>query len=275
MISKDEITAVIPTINRLYELERCIKSIYPYVKEVIVIDNNSSENIQSLEKKYENVHVYTVGYNMGPCAAQNWGIDLAVTPYILLLDNDVELLRWGAKTMTGKSSLRMHVKEAVQSFRILGDKYFEMYSNMPYFSDSPQQLPWFYGCANLVNKQLWQEVGGYNEDYFAYYQECDISAKFWKKSYYVSYNPSLVFAHHDSEVSRDYKKIEYWKTRNLIWFAWEHLPGSIAAFQIIKAISKNLFNYPSVVYQGLRDALKKMPKRDPIKDEFFLKVWRR
>jgi len=266
MITKDQITAVIPTLNRLYELERCIKSIYPYVKEVIVIDNNSTEDIQSLEKKYENVHVYRALRNMGPCAAQNWGIELSDTPYILLLDNDTELLKWSA-------CLDMDLTDAVQSFRILGDKYFKMYSNDPDRPDKYQPLPWFYGCANLVNKKLWEEVGGYNEDYFAYYQECDISAKFWKKGYYISYNPSLVFAHHDSEQERDMDRVAYWKIRNHTWFCHEHLPFFVGLYQIIKMFIWG-FAKPLQV-SAYVDALKNMPKRDPIYDEFFLKVWRR
>ena len=268
MISADQITAVIPTHNRLFELERCIKSILPYVKEVIVIDNNSTDDIQSLEKKYDEVHVFTVGYNMGPCAATNWGIELSETPYILLVDNDAECLQWSW------TYLDMDGDEAVQAFRILGDKYFHTYSNNPTHPDWHQSLPWFYGCACLVNKKLWQKVGGYNEDYFAYYQECDISAKFWKNGYSISYNPSIVFAHHDSENDRNYDKIHYWKSRNLLWFCCEHLPLSIAAYQISKNALANILQ-PKTLVRGCIDALKNMPKREPITDEFFLRVWRR
>jgi len=265
MISTDQITAVIPTHNRLFELERCIKSILPYVKEILVIDNNSTEDIQSLEKKYDQVHVFSVGYNMGPCAATNWGIELSETPYILLVDNDAELLQWSW------TYLNMDEDEAVQAFRIFGDKYFHMYSNQPDHPDWHQSLPWFYGCACLVNKKLWEEVGGYNESYFAYYQECDISAQFWKNGYYISYNPSLVFAHHDSPIHRDESNISYWKARNLLWFCYEHLPFTVAAYQI----AKMFVSQPLASLKGFKDALKNLPKRDPIYDEFFLKVWRK
>lgn len=268
MISADQITAVIPTRNRLFELERCIKSILPYVKEIIVIDNNSTEDIQSLEKKYDEVHVFTVGYNMGPCAATNWGIELSETPYILLVDNDAECLQWSW------TFLDMDGDEAVQAFRILGDKYFHMYSNNPTHPDWHQPIPWFYGCACLVNKKLWQRVGGYNENYFAYYQECDISAKFWKKNYYISYNPSIIFAHHDSLVERNPNSVSYWKTRNAAWFCMAHLPFWEATYTICKTCISSL-STPKEMSKGLIDALKKMPKREPIKDRFFLKVWRR
>jgi hypothetical protein len=268
MISTDQITAVIPTHNRLFELERCIKSILPYVHEILVIDNNSTEDIQSLEKKYDEVHVFSVGYNMGPCAATNWGIELSETPYILLVDNDTELLQWSW------TYLDMDEDEAVQAFRIFGDKYFHMYSNQPDHPDWYQPLPWFYGCACLVNKKLWQKVGGYNESYFAYYQECDISAQFWKSGFYISYNPSVIFAHHDSESERDHGKMAYWKTRNLLWFSFEHLPIVYAIFQNTKNIASHP-PYLEEVLSGIKDALKNMPKREPIKDQFFLKVWRR
>jgi GT2 family glycosyltransferase len=268
MISKEEITAVIPTYNRLLELDRCIKSIYPYVKEIIVIDNNSYESISALEKKYENVHVYSMTYNMGPCAATNFGIKQSDTPYILLVDNDAELL---AK-VDPWSIVHMDENQAIMAFRILDDKYFHMYAHLP--PEYDQQLPWFYGCACLVNKKAWEEVRGYNEDYFAYYQECDISAKFWKKNYYIYYNPSIVFAHHNSTVERNPNSVSYWKTRNATWFCMAHLPFWTAAYTICKTCISSL-STPKEMSKGLIDALKNMPKRDPIKDEFFLKVWRR
>lgn len=269
MISADQITAVIPTHNRLFELERCIKSILPYVKEVIVIDNNSTDDIQSLEKKYDEVHVFTVGYNMGPCAATNWGIELSETPYILLVDNDAECLQWSW------TYLDMDGDEAVQAFRILGDKYFHTYSNNPTHPDWHQSLPWFYGCACLVNKKLWQKVGGYNEDYFAYYQECDISAKFWKSSFYISYNPSIIFAHHDSREERNMDRVAYWKIRNHFWFSYQHLPFFTFAYQVLRMAAWGLLTCPTCTIKSYSEALSKMPKRDPIKDRFYLKVWRR
>lgn len=265
MISKEQITAVIPTHNRLYELDRCINSIYPYVKEIIVIDNDSYESISALEKKYENVHVFSYPNNLGPCKAQNIGVSLAETPYVLLLDNDTELVHWC------NLPLDMDNDEAVQAFRIEGDKFFHMYSNSPEHPGWVQQIPWFYGCACLINKKLWEEVGGYNEDYFAYYQECDISAKFWKKSYYISYNPSLVFAHRDSPIHRDRRKMSFWRARNLMWFCFEHLPLGTGLFQI----TKMFIAHPIMASKGYIAALKNLPKRDPITDGFFLKVWRK
>lgn len=270
MISKDQITAVIPTLNRKYELERCIRSILPHVKEVIVIDNNSSEDINSLETQYEQVHVFSMPRNIGPCAATNLGIKLSETPYILLVDNDAECLQWCW------AYLDMDDDEAVQAFRILGDKYFHMYSNQPTHPDWHQPLPWYYGCACLVNKCVWEKVGGYNENYFAYYQECDISAKFWKNSYYVSYNPSLVFAHHDSPVHRDGRKIACWKIRNHYWFCKEHLPFFTAVSQILKMFAWGLLNTSiQNMVNAYIDTIHYKPKRDPIKDKCFLKVWRR
>lgn len=261
------ITAVIPTHNRLLELDRCIKSIYPYVKDIIVIDNNSHESIQVLEKQYEKVHVYSFSYNMGPAAAQNFGIKQSETPYILLLDNDTELVQWGEIFPIWECI-------AIYSFRIQEDKYFHMYSNYPDRPDAIQEIPWFYGCACLVNKKAWEQVGGYNEDYFAYYQECDISAKFWKSGFYIYYNPSIIFKHYDSTVERENKKISYWKLRNCIWFAEQHLPFFIGVYQILKE-SFGSITKGRILYIAYIDALKQMPKRDPIYDEFFLKVWRK
>ena len=273
MITSDQITAVIPTKNRLFELERCVKSIYSVVKDIIIIDNNSSEDIQSLEKKYEKVHVYLANRNLGPCAAQNWGVQLADTEWVLLLDNDVELLKWNISMLEDI----LDPEDSVVSFRILCDEYFKMYSVLyPDHPDWIQEIPWFYGCANLIKRDVWLDLEGYNEKYFAYYQEPEFSARLHKEGYKIVYFPYIIFAHHDSEVERDYEKIAYWKIRNHFWFCHQYLPFGAHGYQLIKMFLWGLYN-TNIQNQvkAYIDALKDLPKRDPITDEFFLKVWRK
>lgn len=271
MISSDQITAVIPTKNRLFELERCVKSIYSVVKDIIIIDNNSSEDIQSLEKKYEKVHVYLANRNLGPCAAQNWGVQLADTPYVLLLDNDVELLKWDWSQLNNKYFGNL---DGFNTFRVLGDRFFHMYCyDRP---DEAQLVPWFYGCATLVNRNVWLDLEGYNEKYFAYYQEPEISARLFRMHKFIGYDPQTIFAHHDSEVERDHEKIAYWKIRNHFWFCHQYLPFGVHGYQLIKMFLWGLTHTKlSNMMKAYIDALRDLPKRDPITDVFFLKVWRK
>jgi len=258
------ITAVIPAHNRIELLSQCVHSILPYVKEVIIIDNASDEDIHSLEKEYEKVHVFTFNRNLGPCAAQNIGVNLAVTPYVLLLDSDVELIKWSW------TYINMDDCAAMQFY--VGDKYFWMYSNHPDDYRTPQYLPWFYGCAVLIDREDWITSGGYNEKYFAYYQEPEICARLNRAGKKIKYNPDCVFIHYDSEIERDHAKSEYWKTRNLLWFSWENLPMKEVIFQNVKQVVSNT-HHPIILWNAYRDALKDMPHRNPVRDPDFINVW--
>src|SRR5687768_11860549 len=86
-----EISAVIPSYNYAHYLARAIDSVLAQtyaVKEVIVIDDGSTDNTREVVAKYGEPVRYVYQNNAGLSAARNAGIRLACTPWIGLLDSD-------------------------------------------------------------------------------------------------------------------------------------------------------------------------------------------
>lgn len=86
-----EISVVIPSYNYAHYLARAIDSVlaqtYP-VKEVIVIDDGSTDDTREVVGKYDYPVKYVYQDNAGLSAARNAGIRLARTPWVGLLDSD-------------------------------------------------------------------------------------------------------------------------------------------------------------------------------------------
>ena len=90
-ITKDNLTIVIVTIKSDEVIEKCLDSIDPEVKKIIV-ENSSNENfIKKLKSNYKNIDFYISGKNLGMGAGNNIGIKKSKTRYVMILNPDAVL----------------------------------------------------------------------------------------------------------------------------------------------------------------------------------------
>ena len=90
-ITKDNLTIIIVTIKSEKVIEKCLNSIDPKVKKII-IENSSDENFtQKLKGKYQNIDCYNSGKNLGMGVGNNLGIKKSKTRYVMILNPDTIL----------------------------------------------------------------------------------------------------------------------------------------------------------------------------------------
>ena len=90
-ITKENLTIIIVTIKSHKVIDKCLNSLDPEIKK-IVVENSSDQKIKEyLEKKYENVECYTTGENLGMGAGNNFGIKKSKTNYVMILNPDTIL----------------------------------------------------------------------------------------------------------------------------------------------------------------------------------------
>jgi len=90
-ITKDNLTIIIVTIKSEKVIEKCLNSIDPKVKKII-IENSSDENFtQKLKNKYQNIDCYNSGKNLGMGVGNNIGIKKSKTRYVMILNPDTIL----------------------------------------------------------------------------------------------------------------------------------------------------------------------------------------
>lgn len=96
-----DLTIVLPTLGRKDEVEAMLDSIYKYVYptsisfEIIVVDQNFSDLLDSVVKKYCNLGFMITHHKVsfrGLSKAKNYGAKLAKGKYVCFIDDDAEFL---------------------------------------------------------------------------------------------------------------------------------------------------------------------------------------
>ena len=92
-LSQNNFTIVIVTFKSEKVIETCLNSINQKYT-IIIVENSNNENFKkNIEGKFPNVKCYLTGSNIGMGSANNIGIKLAKTNYVLILNPDVKLMQ--------------------------------------------------------------------------------------------------------------------------------------------------------------------------------------
>ena len=186
------ISIVIPNYNGNKYLKECLDSVYHQTFkdfEIIIIDNASTDGSYEWLKEYKDIKFKQLDKNYGFSRAVNEGIYLAKGEYVLLLNNDtimeVDFLEEILKEMKAQTfavcskMIRYHqpelIDDAGDEYTLMGwtrkrgdGKSIEMYTKSEKI---------FSACAGaaLYRKKVFEEIGYFDESFFAYMEDVDIS----------------------------------------------------------------------------------------------------
>lgn len=92
----------------------------------------------------------------------------------------------------------------------LGSSY--VIDRLPVFPD------WVGGMAMLFPRTVFQEIGGFDQRYFLYYEDVDLCARLRLRGYQVMLSPQVCVTHHAQRTSR--RKLRYlsWHLRSMLRF---------------------------------------------------------
>lgn len=190
-----DVSVVIPNYNGAKYILRCLEHVYNQTfssLQIIVVDNNSDDDSCSLiENKYPDVHILKLEQNLGFSAAVNLGIKIAAAPYVLLLNNDafiesdfIEILYHKINqdgnnifSCCGKM-MKYHDQNIIEGtgdfYNLLGWAY--QRGNGEAKSQYNQDGEVFSCCAGatLYRKSIFNEIGYFDEDFFAYLEDIDL-----------------------------------------------------------------------------------------------------
>jgi GT2 family glycosyltransferase len=189
-----EISVIIPNWNGRPYLEKCLSSLknqgFPSY-EVIVVDNGSTDgSVQFIQNHPLKARVIAFKENKGFVKAVNEGIQRARGRYVLLLNNDVEadprLLRHLHEAITASDdadffACRMMDFRRRELIDGLGDgfprkgKAFRIGHGTKYGPPFNRRRRVFGACAGAAfyKKALFERVGLFDEDFFAYHEDAD------------------------------------------------------------------------------------------------------
>ncbi|MCK5069109.1 MAG: glycosyltransferase family 2 protein, partial [Desulfocapsa sp.] len=204
-----QIDIVIPNFNGKVFLRNCLNSLQKQTCtefSVIVVDNGSTDgSIELLSEEYPKVKVLSWDENRGFSAAVNAGIDAGSAPLIFLLNNDTELdkhcldeLIATAQAKAGydffaAKMLNYHERTSLDG---AGDAFLRggvgyrigtMETDGNYYNTARQVFGACAGAA-LYRRDFFDELGLFDEDFFAYLEDVDLNLRAnsrGKKCWYV------------------------------------------------------------------------------------------
>lgn len=222
-----KISIVIPTKDHKDILEKCIESIYEKTTyknfEVIVIDNNTTDKdaLEYIEKikSYKNLKVFVDKGEFNYSKINNDAIKTLKTDYILLLNNDTEVItpNW-LQIMVGYASQKhigcVGVKLLYPDLTIqhagvilgLGGVASHAYIGAERDEKGYQGrlcVPYDYSAVTaaclMISKEKFDEVGCLEEDLKVAYNDVDLNIKILKKGYYNVFLPQVELIHYESK----------------------------------------------------------------------------
>ncbi|WP_048190924.1 glycosyltransferase family 2 protein [Methanobacterium sp. SMA-27] len=288
------LSIVIPNYNGIHLLKECLDSIqkqdFPFY-EVIIIDNASKDkSVEYLEENYPEFTLIINKENLGFAAAVNQGIKASNAEYIFLLNTDVELeincisnllncIKKENNIFVVSSKMiqyhdRYKIDDAGDEYSILGwtKKVGEGKSTDLY--NKKREI--FSACAgaSIYRKTVFNDIGYFDENFFAYMEDVDISYRAKIYGYKCIYCPKAVVYHIGSAASGSrYNAFKIrLAARNNVYVPYKNMPWPQLAlnfiFLILGFLIKYLFflkkGYGNEYIKGLQDGLKSLSKIDKI-----------
>ncbi len=217
--------------------------------EIIVVDNGSRDGSKEFVRDiYRNVRVVSLPANIGFAGGNNAGIRIARGKYVALLNNDTKAdPLWLANFLTAAEASPHSV--GMWAGKILSYNAPSIIDNVGLLLypdglgrgkgrlerdegqyDRPGEALFPSGCAGLYRKEMLDEIGLFDEGFFAYADDVDIGLRARLAGWGCAYVPSAIIFHKYSASSSAYSPFKaFLVERNRIWVLLKYFPLELIA----------------------------------------------
>lgn len=251
---------VIPNWNGADRIAACLDSLkaQSHECEVIVVDNGSrDESVQMIENNYPKVQLISHDRNKGFAGGVNSGIRLALEKdarYIALLNNDaVAEKKWLERLV---DFLDNNPQAGIATSKIISTDKSHLDSTGDYYTvwglpyprgrgetdlDKYDKDTWVFGGSgggSLYRAEALRQIGLFDEDFFAYYEDVDISFRAQLAGWKVGYVPGAVVYHEIGATSSQISGFSTYQTiKNYPMLFWKNVPRGRIFFKILGRFS--------------------------------------
>ena len=247
----------------------CISSIYKtanqIVNEIIVVDNFSTDGSpDAIKNEFPKVKLIVNSKNLGYAKAVNIGISAASSEIFIISNSDV---------VFKENSIRILIEYLISNpdIAVCGPRqlypdssYQYSYGDVPGLAFAIKKLFLINHLSELINKKKWEkgikqikhvsyvdgavmainrkafeEVDGFDEDYFFYTEEADFCYRVKKNGWKVVHNPNSVILHYRGATDIN-KGFSYDRLKEMVYtkilFCKKHLSFQKTKFYVISEI---------------------------------------
>lgn len=287
------VSVIIVNYNGGEHLRTCVEHLCAQTMtdfEVIVVDNGSHDGSLAHVPDDPRFRILDLGRNTGFAYANNRAVETARAPWLALLNND-------AFPAPDWLERLLHATETQPAFSFFGSHQylFEPPEHLKGKGDildgtgdmlARNGLAWrrdhtvpddfavrtsdevFGACAAaaLYDKQAFNEVGGFEESYFCYFEDVDLSFKLRLAGYRCLHVADAVVHHVGSATTGATSDFQiYHGYRNLFWAYWKNMPTGLLirnlhAFLFLLFCTLLFMERRPVLLRAYRDAICGLPK---------------
>jgi GT2 family glycosyltransferase len=214
---------VVVTWNRRDLLRSCLQSLtrqnlnQPF--EVVVVDNGSDDGSPEMVlAEYGKLSGFRLelirnSENRGFCAANNQGFAASGTEFVALLNNDAEAEPDWLRNLASAFDKRPDVGMAASKILVYEDpRRIDKAGHLIYPDgqnrgrgsgeldegqyDRMEEILWPDGCAAMYRRAMLDEIGGFDEDFFAYADDAELGLRAQLAGWKCLYIPDALVRHH-------------------------------------------------------------------------------
>lgn len=240
------ISVIVLNHNGARWLEGCLNAVLgePDV-EVIVVDNASTDGSGDLVRRhFPQVRLLALPENLGFAAGNNRGAAEARGELLAFLNNDTQPLPGWTRALSrpllgdpavGLTTARIVYMDDPSVIDSAGDGYlraggaFKRFHGRP-VSEDARTADVFGACgaACMIRRELFAELGGFDEEFFMVYEDVDLSFRARLLGYRCVYVADAVILHQGSAtLGRVSPRAVYYGQRNLEWTYVKNMPASL------------------------------------------------
>src|SRR5687767_3113117 len=248
--SHPEVSIIIVSWNGVDHLEACLTAVAAQRGvsfETLLVDNGSSDGTADVvRERFPWVRLLLLSSNRGFAGGNNAGVRNARGRYVALLNNDtiadpdwLRMLLDGVDEPAGFALVTsrvvfMHDPEVIDSagdgMLRWGGAFKRHHGGPADAAAESREVFGVCGAACLIPKAVFDELGGFDEDFFFSHEDVDLSYRARLRGYRCRYVADAIVKHHGSAtVGRVSAFAVFHGQRNLEWMYLKNTPASLLA----------------------------------------------
>ncbi len=187
---------------------------------VYVADNGSTDNsVAFVENEFPSVKIIKLDKNYGFAGGYNRAIDMVQEKYTILLNSDVEVTENWLEPLIEYMDKHENVaacQPKILSYRNKNEfeyagaaggyidkfgfpfcrgRFFNIFEEDKGQYDQTEEIFWATGACLFVRTDVYKQVGGLDDDFFAHMEEIDLCWRIWARGYSIVYIPESKVYH--------------------------------------------------------------------------------
>lgn len=262
------ISIIIVTYNSCGDIDACLNSLFTHSPEAefIVVDNLSTDGtLKHVWQEYPSVKAVSAGRNGGYGAGNNIGAGIARGDYLVILNPDTEVQAGWLDPLIEVLEQRPDVGLVTPTILLKGsdervnacgnDVHLtgltfcaRLHEDAPPMTAPARSVAAISGAAFAIRRDVWEQLGGFDERFFMYLEDTDLSLRARRLGYEILHVPASRIWHSYS-VRVSATKLYHLERNRLLMLRKNFTPATLALISPALALTEAL-TWAFCVQQG-------------------------